>query len=276
MKKLTTPNPKPWQLLPCLLSALVFSAPTFSAPPIYKTPLNDTGATNCVFVSYRTCLGEDQPPPGLNVCTSYGNRGGACTDSSMPEDARFGRDRTQNDRVDGHAGFSFTKISKKGVPLPPNARVWSCVKDNVTGLMWEVKTTNKGLHDRRWTYSWFESRQQLNGGNSGVFGGGKCPNKSECDTYHYPQIVNQRNLCGYDDWRIPSINELVNLSLFNQTYLLDPNYFPDAKKQNFTYWSATSGSGDAAWYFGNSDNAEVFDLGQKSGRHHIRLVRGGQ
>ena len=276
MKKTSTPGRQLWRF--CLLPALAFSAPAFSTPPIYKTPLNDTGTTSCVYVSYGPCLNDNQPPPGLNTCAYYGDsyRRGACTDSSMPEDARFGRDSRQNDSADGLAGFSFTKISKKGQPLAPNARVWSCVKDNVTGLMWEMKTSNKGLHDKRWTYSWYEPRMQMNGHNPGIMGGGKCPNKYECDTYHYPLIVNQQGLCGYDDWRIPSINELTNLSLFNQTHLLDPNYFPDSKKLNVTYWSSTSGSGDVAWYFDNLGDNDVFDLGEKSERHHLRLVRGGQ
>jgi len=71
------------------------------------------------------------------------------------QDASYGRDVTQDNDADGHAGFSFTKLDSDGSVLPANAVNRSCVRDNVTGLVWEVKSNDGGLRDRSWTYSWY-------------------------------------------------------------------------------------------------------------------------
>jgi hypothetical protein len=31
------------------------------------------------------------------------------------------------------------------------------VRDNVTGLVWEVKTADGGLRDQKWSYTWYDS-----------------------------------------------------------------------------------------------------------------------
>ena len=65
------------------------------------------------------------------------------------QDCSHGRDTTHNDNSDGHAGFSYTKLDSNGKPLPDQTvdyatTPWACVKDNVTGLIWEVKTDDGG------------------------------------------------------------------------------------------------------------------------------------
>ena len=49
---------------------------------------------------------------------------------------------------------SYTKISYDGKKLPDNAKSWSCVRDNNSGLVWEVKSTDGGIHDRENIYRW--------------------------------------------------------------------------------------------------------------------------
>ena len=41
------------------------------------------------------------------------------------------------------------------------------MRDNVTGLMWEVKTDDGGLRDKDWTYSWYNPDATTNGGSAG-------------------------------------------------------------------------------------------------------------
>lgn len=49
----------------------------------------------------------------------------------------------------------FTKISSTGEDLPISANQWSCVRDNDTGSVWEVKTDNDiGLHANNNFYRW--------------------------------------------------------------------------------------------------------------------------
>jgi len=64
------------------------------------------------------------------------------------QDCHPGRDASVNIDSDGHAGFSFRKIDENGTVLPNSTASWSCVLDNVTGLMWEVQTDDNGVHDR--------------------------------------------------------------------------------------------------------------------------------
>ena len=67
------------------------------------------------------------------------------------QDPQFGRDAAQqggklNKTGSGHAGFDFSSQS-------------DCVVDNVTGLVWEVKTdaSDEGLQSNKWTFTWKDS-----------------------------------------------------------------------------------------------------------------------
>jgi len=57
------------------------------------------------------------------------------------QDARYGRDYQWNDGSDGHAGFSYTKLDSQGNDLPATASSWFCVRDNVSGLVWECQSS---------------------------------------------------------------------------------------------------------------------------------------
>lgn len=64
------------------------------------------------------------------------------------QDAEFGRDVVSpdaHDGTDGDAAFSFTKLDFAGNALPHNALTYTCVKDNRTGLVWELKHTDQSL-----------------------------------------------------------------------------------------------------------------------------------
>jgi hypothetical protein len=146
---------------------------------------------------------------------------------------------TNNDDSDGHAGFSFTKISSTGASLPASATNWNCVKDNVTGLMWEVKTTDGGLHDRNNTYTWYEPDNTKNGGKAGTQKGGRCKG-SQCDTNAYVNAVNLEGNCGYKDWRMPTPQELISIFDFGSIYpTIDIDYFQFQRKfEAYWYWSS--------------------------------------
>ena len=207
-------------------------------------PLNDTGIT----------WGGDYPSGNNSTCTS---------NISAPQDCHQGRDTTHNDDSDGHAGFSFTKLDANGNPLPASATSWSCVKDNVTGLIWEVKTTDGGIHDKNITYRW----------------GGKTHLGSGFGTYYndWDLLVDSSNaeqLCGYSDWRVPTTEELESIVNYGRTNpAIDTNYFPNTPGSYF--WSALPNvdSFDAyAWYVNFSDG-DVYYAGRGVNRH-VRLVSG--
>ena len=88
--------------------------------------LNDTGqtASQC----YRA--GSDV----LTNCDALAMSLNNAQDSMVGRDANV----STNSNSDGKLGFSFTKVSG------------GCVQDNVTGLTWEVKTTDGGSTSPTW------------------------------------------------------------------------------------------------------------------------------
>ncbi len=254
-----------------------FSAEVTATPQEFTSgatgKLNDTGITTCgdyaddwgnsdVSCSLLTDEDGDPVPPG--------------------QDGTIGRDVTANDDNDGHAGFSFTKISSSGAELSASEPEWSCVKDNVTGLMWEVKTDDSGLHDKDWTYSWYEPDSSRNGGNVGTQNAGSCGVTSQCDIYGYVQAVNTAGWCGYKNWRMPTANELANLAdsgINNEINTqIDANYFPNT--QDFWYWSSSPDArySERAWHvIGDHIYNYAFKGGAGFENHitadYVRLVR---
>ena len=150
-----------------------------------------------------------------------------------------------------------------------------CVADTQTGLMWQTKTRDAGLHSAGNTYSWFEP-DEANGelDYRGVANAGTCSG-SECDTSHYVMAVNRVRLCGYDDWRMPSKDELYSINDLRRVATpptANVEYFP--LMQAGEYWTGNDYSFqyDAAW-------AWNFELGHdrvdwKKTPKFVRLVRG--
>ena len=146
---------------------------------------------------------------------------------------------------------SYTKLNASGAALLDSATTWAMVRDNVSGLIWENKTDDDGIHDKDTYYTWQESQDtfiaQL---NSSAFG-------------------------GYTDWRLPTPQELysiTNLGTYNPA--INTAYFPYLVATG--YWSSTTVAGniDVAWYV----NFNEGDMGSyaKTSSHYVRAVRSGQ
>ena len=121
------------------------SFPEDASKWVTLTPLNDTGLAtggNYPNGNNDTCIGEtiDQ------------------------QDCSNGYDASQNDDMDGHAGFSFTRLDIHGNEWAGADEKWSCVRDNITGLVWEVKTEDGSIHDKSKKYRWGGMGALENGG----------------------------------------------------------------------------------------------------------------
>lgn len=202
------------------------------------------------------------------------------------QDCRYGRDAavaagaTTVKAGAGSKGFDYTKVANDGSTLDASAAIganptdWACTQDNITGLMWEVKS-DSGLRDQLATYSWYSSNATTNGGNAGTASGsGNCSGGSGCDTEKFVADVNSANLCSFGDWRIPTKRELQTLvSLTSYPPSVDSTYF--LRTMSGGYWSSTTlvSVPAQAWviYFTTGGTGSL----AKSSFTYLRLVRGG-
>lgn len=151
----------------------------------------------------------------------------------------------------------------------------TCVLDNQTGLLWQVKTDIAGLHDFRNTYSWYDPNE-ANGelDYRGVENAGQCAG-STCDTWHYVAAVNKAGYCGYQDWRVPGKDELFSISDLRRAEnppTINTDFFVHA--QPAEYWSVNDYSfqWDAAWAWNFEYGHDRVDW--KKTPKYVRLVRG--
>jgi hypothetical protein len=214
-------------------------------------PLNDTGIDFCgdaTSGNNKPCLGTE--PAG--------------------QDAHYGRDKAA-----GGKGFDFTALDASGNPTTPSSGTnpHPCVRDNVTGLTWEVKTADGGLHDQNWTYTWFMTGSP--DGNNGTASGGNCGGTvvAGCDTEKFVAAVNAAGWCGYTDWRMATVKELEGIAdLGRVSPAIDPTFFPNTPSSYFWSGSPCAGATDNAWsvYFYVGD---AHGYGRYSA-FYSRLVRG--
>lgn len=216
-------------------------------PPVESvTKINDTGVTRCGDYA----RGHSGISNNDVVCQLLTDSNGDPVPSG--QDGISGRDSSAPNDEDGRKGFSFTKIAASGAALASSASQWSCVKDNVTGLIWELKTDDGGLHDKDDSYVWYESDPRLgNGGLPGYekasdydasradqtcFGFSSGNSASYCNTKAFVNRVNQASYCGVNNWRLPTREELNSLVDYETSPKIDTGYFPLI--QNSYYWTS--------------------------------------
>lgn len=236
--------------------------------------INDTGMQDCYDNAqvYRDCD---------NIPEEY-----------QGQDAEFGRDNFANllDKIgQGSAGFDYTKLDQFAGELPDSATSFACVRDNVTGLIWEVKQSATGtlpdttIRENQNSYSWYYTGE----GNGGVDGSlsaarSSCPSFTDCGLETFVAEVNAQNYCGGNNWRVPTHKELMGLLNFSkqgQNHLLNTEFFPNLPSQQINgylpYWTIESSAEGAernfAWAI---DMLSGTDIGYpKDQKAYIRLVR---
>lgn len=209
---------------------------------------------------------------GLPASYCYGtyNNIVSCTDPSAialstQQDGMIGRDAnsTSNTPIDGKLGFSFSSIPG------------GCVKDNVTGLIWEVKTADGGLRDVNKTYTHYDNTNspQYNNGYAYV-NPTTAQISSDTNAAGYVVAVNNTALCGHTDWRLPTAEELLSIVDFGVVNFSEPAidsvWFPNTARS--IYWTSTPYAATAlAWYvdFGLGGAYETL----RSYPRSVRLVR---
>jgi hypothetical protein len=141
---------------------------------------------------------------------------------------------------------SYTKIGEDGRELPQAAEQWAMVRDNSTGLIWEVKTTDGSIHDKDKVFDW-KGAQEV-----------------------FIAELNRMKFGGFADWRLPTTDELRALNVKGAEPLINQEFFPNTVPTSYLSWRKC-GSG------------EIFDERVKFGElrntkkdRRVRAVRNGR
>ncbi len=160
------------------------------------------------------------------------------------QDGMYGRDAVAatNSQADGKLGFSFTKIGTQGEILPADAVVWSCIKDNVTGLIWEGKTNTAGMHSKDNRYTHYDNTaiaQVFNSTTNIATQPTQAQINAVTNTIGFISAVNAAGYCGAKDWRLPTPDELHSLVDFSIAFpgpTIDTTWFTGA--QTGSHWTS--------------------------------------
>lgn len=288
--------------LPPLMASMLLTLPLAHAQAP-TPPLNDTGIVwsgDAEDGNAESC--SDTHPAGQDC--HYGRDANAIAGTL---------DKTGHSDSESTNGFDFTKILNSGEEtdleawLGPEPNDWACTRDNVTGLIWEVKVDGgDDDHPRSaaHAYTWYNPASP--DGNTGSEGGtGSCAESlgdQPCNTANYITAVNEAGLCGFNDWRMPTIKELESIVDFGRqsapgedegggeekrptardalpgeglepSTAIDPTFFPNTVPDGF--WSGTpySGNNARAWSV-NFENGSAHADADRTSSLAIRLVRG--
>jgi hypothetical protein len=235
--------------------------------PALAVGVNDTGIGFCSIES-----------GGTAACASVAGDEG----THPRQDARYGREAAAaagklNKVGGGEAGFDFTALDASSQPIRPGSgdTPHPCVRDNLSGLTWEVKTADGGLRDQKWTYSWYDSVHNYGGTAGTASGTTNCQSSGRCDTEKYVADVNAVGLCGFSDWRMPTRYELLDIAHQGRADpSIDPIYFPNTPSSYFWSGSSYANYSYYAWYV--DFVAGYVRYSKHSFGNSVRLVRGGQ
>jgi hypothetical protein len=155
----------------------------------------------------------------------------------------------------------YTKKKANGDAIALDDGPWACVEDNKTGLHWEVKSINENLQFSRSTFRWkLKEAPIADAGGCSIHEENASNVKfHDCETADIIQHVNQKKLCGFDDWRLPSALEIRSIMIKHD--------YPSERKLPFpllprvihaAYWTADvqelDGQSQALTvHFGNND-----------------------
>src|SRR5690554_3789408 len=207
-----------------------------------KHPLSDTGMTLCA--NYPRYADGSFPEPDRHDNYAEFEVGISCADFGVTQtedgwdgefvipagqDATHGRDalaaQGELEKIGtGDGRYDLTKLDENGDQLPDDADHYACVRDNYTQLVWEVKNDQprkENLHSGTASYLWYNSDSETNGGSEGI---SSTVNDEyycsiePCNTEKFIEVVNEKNHCGLDNWRLPTYSEMASIANVRSSY----------------------------------------------------------
>ncbi len=262
--------------------AATFSSSTAGYSPPQRN-LNDTAQITCHHVSASTgTVAPATPNP-----TAPGFEGQDCVRGAAAADALGVMVKAGASDAPGR---DYSKIANDGSELPASATLgsgpddWACTRDNLTGLVWEVKVNDAAnLRHFNHAYIWFDNDNSVNGAIPGALGSAaSCSSTlTNCNTTAFRDAVNALpgGLCAASDWRLPTPQELQSLKHAGlpSSPMIDVTWFPNTATSY--HWSSISYAPNAvaAWSVNFGDgNFSVTGAVNKLVPRSVRLVRGGQ
>jgi hypothetical protein len=267
------------QLVQCCAPLSALAALLLPLTTLAQThPLNDTGQTACYDATT------------ISTGTVSANTPDPETDGFDKQDCTQGRAAADAVGVlykvggSSRLGADYTRIANNGSELPGNAALgsgpndWGCTRDNLSGLVWEVKVNDAtNLRHQHHTYTWYDTDTDVNGGNAGTQVSNSCNTTvTNCNTTAFRDVVNTASLCGASDWRLPTADELLSLVHHGLAAgeSIDTIWFPNSPPN--LYWSGQNYAAGAtnAWIV--NVNGGGLNRTVKSSALRVRLVRSGQ
>ncbi|HTQ79790.1 MAG TPA: DUF1566 domain-containing protein, partial [Thermoanaerobaculia bacterium] len=176
----------------------------------------------------------------------------------------------KNDHITGPVAVPDDGALQAGATLSYTDNGDGTVTDNNTGLMWEKKSDDGGLHDKDNGYAWTST-----GSVDTVW-----------DWLDRINAAGGTGFAGYNDWRIPNIKELQSLVNFESAAPMTSSAFKNNCVAGATvltgsctltsnYWSSTTWPGSPSMAAGVNFYDGTLTPYDKTTSPHVRAVRGG-